>query len=413
MQRIIYLTFLCLVAIQASYAKPIADGVVAVVNQTVITHLDLDKRFELTLRQIKTEKKLSKPQKDAIYKRTLGMLIDEEIEKQFAEKSGIFVDKKDIIQAIMYIEKQNGMKPGEFAKLTKGLEAIASQKLAAEVRRQKIVAQMIRPRIVVSTLEVDRLIEDMLDSSHVLEREVSHIFIRATDDEEDTRKKIARIHTELKNGALFSDLAKAYNEDNSATRGGYLGWFATGEMAVALESVLKDMQPDTFSRPIRSPLGWHIVQLNRTRETAKISMQPEKLLQLYQIIAPVDQKSLLLNLKNNTSSPEDVAAFIATKKDDPLFTGTSFLGWLKEKDLAPNIAKTLKTLQKGSFTDLVEYNGKIRLLYIANIRQVISEKLKTYRERVRKHLEDSRVELASRRFLRDLKRKAFVDVRFK
>jgi hypothetical protein len=59
------------------------DRVVAIVSGSVITQQELNNRFELTKRQI--NQAIPKNQRDAIYRKILNDLINEEVQRQFAK----------------------------------------------------------------------------------------------------------------------------------------------------------------------------------------------------------------------------------------------------------------------------------------------------------------------------------------
>ncbi len=62
-------------------------------------------------------------------------------------------------------------------------------------------------------------------------------------------------------GADFSELAKAWSEDNSASRGGDLGWFGRGQMVPEFDSAVFAMKIDEISPPIKTRSGWHVIKL--------------------------------------------------------------------------------------------------------------------------------------------------------
>jgi len=76
------------------------------------------------------------------------------------------------------------------------------------------------------------------------------------------RGKIIQAQSELKNGAVFSAVAKKYSEGESAKNGGELGWFTADQMlpeiAVAAFAMKKGEQSDV----LESSLGFHIIQVD-------------------------------------------------------------------------------------------------------------------------------------------------------
>jgi len=85
-------------------------------------------------------------------------------------------------------------------------------------------------------------------------------------DEQSSRKageKIDSIYNLLKNGASFSELARRYSDHKeSAPKGGELEWFGTGEIISDFsEPAFTLTDTGSFTRPIRTLYGWHIIKL--------------------------------------------------------------------------------------------------------------------------------------------------------
>ena len=104
------------------------------------------------------------------------------------------------------------------------------------------------------------------------ERLASHILISvAADADEATRKaaeaKAAKLAEQAQQpGADFAALAKANSEDpGSKAVGGDLGWVERGVMDKAFEDALFAMQPGKVSAPVKTPFGYHVLQLRETR----------------------------------------------------------------------------------------------------------------------------------------------------
>lgn len=91
-------------------------------------------------------------------------------------------------------------------------------------------------------------------------------------DWEVSRSRIQDIYDELQSdSADFAELAKAYSEDASASKGGDLGWFAQGAMVPAFDSAVFALKEGEISAPVRSVFGWHLIlnQGFRTKDGTK------------------------------------------------------------------------------------------------------------------------------------------------
>jgi len=93
------------------------------------------------------------------------------------------------------------------------------------------------------------------------ELEVAQILIRNSRNR-DSKNKMDSIYGLLEGGADFKDLARQFSEDkSSAAQGGYLGFFGINKYESIFENTAFRLQKDgDYSRPIRSSLGWHIIQ---------------------------------------------------------------------------------------------------------------------------------------------------------
>ena len=74
---------------------------------------------------------------------------------------------------------------------------------------------------------------------------------------------ILKIYNELQAGGSFTDLARKYSDHKeSASAGGELRWFGTGEIISDFSDAAFSI-PDTgmYTKPVRTTAGWHIIKL--------------------------------------------------------------------------------------------------------------------------------------------------------
>ena len=104
------------------------------------------------------------------------------------------------------------------------------------------------------------------------QRRARHILIRVAPDasEEEVAKARARAEAlleELRGGADFAELARKHSQDpGSARQGGDLGFFGPGVMDPAFEQAVFALKaPGEVAGPVRTPFGFHLVQLVEVR----------------------------------------------------------------------------------------------------------------------------------------------------
>ncbi len=69
----------------------------------------------------------------------------------------------------------------------------------------------------------------------------------------------------LKKGGNFEELAKTKSADSSAAKGGDLGWIYPGDTVPDFERAMNALQAGEVSPPVRSPFGWHLIQVIERR----------------------------------------------------------------------------------------------------------------------------------------------------
>lgn len=85
-----------------------------------------------------------------------------------------------------------------------------------------------------------------------------------------TKEQAQQIIKKLKGGAKFEDVAKSQSTDTgSKNNGGDLGWFTTSRMVKPFSDAVKSLKKgEVTPEPVQTQYGWHVIQLEDTREAA-------------------------------------------------------------------------------------------------------------------------------------------------
>ncbi len=113
----------------------------------------------------------------------------------------------------------------------------------------------------------------------VQQTRVRHILIKTSTvvSDEDARRRLVGLKERLDNGGNFAELARVNSQDLSSAKGGDLGWVYQGDTVPEFEKAMDALQPGQVSVPIRSPFGWHLIQVLE-RRTADVSEDRRRLL---------------------------------------------------------------------------------------------------------------------------------------
>lgn len=115
-----------------------------------------------------------------------------------------------------------------------------------------------------------KLAEKRALSNQVLVEQVRarHILIRLSEivGEQEARRRLDGMRRRIVSGADFAEIAKSQSEDASSARGGDLGWLSPGDTVPEFEQAMMALAPGEVSQPVRSPFGWHLIQVLERRK---------------------------------------------------------------------------------------------------------------------------------------------------
>jgi peptidyl-prolyl cis-trans isomerase SurA len=117
------------------------------------------------------------------------------------------------------------------------------------------------------------------DKAAVVEQvHARHILLKVTPTmtEAEVKRKLLELKEKMDNkAATFEDLAKQYSQDNSAAKGGDLGWLFPGDTPQELEDAMKALKPGEVSGIVQTPFGFHLVQVVE-RKSEDVSKEKER-----------------------------------------------------------------------------------------------------------------------------------------
>jgi peptidyl-prolyl cis-trans isomerase SurA len=79
------------------------------------------------------------------------------------------------------------------------------------------------------------------------------------DGVDEGKRSADRIMEQLRRGAPFAAVAQQFSQGASAASGGDLGWVLPGALDPSLDAAIERVQPRSYSEPVRSGSGWHIL----------------------------------------------------------------------------------------------------------------------------------------------------------
>ncbi len=112
----------------------------------------------------------------------------------------------------------------------------------------------------------------------VTQTRARHILVKTNEivSEEDARRRLQGLRERIAAGADFAELARLNSEDGTAARGGELGWVYPGDTVPEFERAMNALAPGELSPPVRTPFGFHLIQVQE-RRAADVSAERQRL----------------------------------------------------------------------------------------------------------------------------------------
>lgn len=397
-------------------AMPSVVKATAIVNGEIITQTDIDQR--LALLAIANGGRLPAEEMDRLRQQVLRNLIDETLQIQAAKAEEITIKPADIDRTLARVA---GNAKQSVEQLTAMLEANGTsiktmrRQIEGEIAWTRLQRAKIESSVSVGEEEVKAVLDRMNAAKGTQEFRVGEIFLSATTgNETQTLSNANKILEQLRNGASFAGYARQYSEASTAAVGGDLGWVRPEQLPEPIAAQLRTMGPGQVSQPIPVQGGFSIVAVQDTRK-----------------ILTADPRDAVLTLKQVSigfpkgTSRQQAEPMVARFAQAALNVGgcggadkiaADFNGEMVEsdqvkiRDLPPALQRIMLPLQVGQATQpFGSIDEGVRILVICG-RDEVDATAPTYDE-VFTQLNEERVNLRARRYLRDLRRDAVIEFR--
>ena len=118
--------------------------------------------------------------------------------------------------------------------------------------------------------------KSQFDGTKLRARQIFRKVPRSATDEDvaNTKQELVEIKQRIENGTLsFADAVGQHSDAISKDNGGDVGWFGwRGGLPASVSEAAFQLKGDDISEPIRSPFGWHLLQVTE-RKPGDISLE--------------------------------------------------------------------------------------------------------------------------------------------
>ena len=279
-------------------AFQMADGVLATVNDSVITGFDLRQRMLLLIAM--TQVQPTPENIPSIQQEALNALIDERLQRQeLASFETLTVTDAEVEEELAAMAQEAGVTAEAYLRFLEsgGIRPqTMREQLRTQIGWQRLVGGRFQTRARVSRGAANAAMRQMAEAASKKQYLIGEIYIEASrvGGQQAALNGANQLVQQMVQGAPFQAVAQQFSSAPSATRGGDAGWVVEGTINPTLQTAMEQLEVGQLSRPIPVEGGVYIIYMRDKRDGAASSL--------------VQLKQVMIELPETASEAEVAAA---------------------------------------------------------------------------------------------------------
>ena len=409
---------------QSQRASSAADFIVAVVNSTPITNV------ELQLRLLRVQQQLSRqgnvPPRSQLVREVLERLILERAQLQLARELGVTPDDAAVEQAVDNVALQNQVSLEEL-KRRLSADGVDYARFRADVRDELTLVRLrereVDSRVKVSEQEIDQFFRDRLAQAGAEPERIQLAQILVAVPESATadqvralQAKAQRVLDRVRAGEPFAGVAAEVSDAADRAAGGDLGLRPVDRLPSLFVDAVRDLKDGALAGPLRSGAGFHVLQLvKRSRDAAALTVIQTRARHILFKSGPkfneAQATAKLLDFKRLiVAGQADFAALARDNSEDGSAKDGGDLGWTSTGMFVPEFEQVMNQLAPGQIADPLVSRFGVHLLQVMARREApLSER--EQRELARNLVREKKIEEAFILWQQEVRGRAYVEFR--
>lgn len=430
--RILVLFVICLFYTAVWAANDTSIGIAAIVDDQVISTVDLNDRVLLTMGITGIP---DTPENRArLAPQMLRQLIEEKLQMEEAGRDSISISDARLHAGIAQIEKQSNKPPGSLEQFleSKGLSKLSFYaQVRAQIAWSEIILKKVRPKIRISDQEVARYVARSAGSSaKAKEVQIAVILlpVDAPKNEMSVKKLADKLVGSIRAGSSFDSVAAQFSA-SVGTKASEPFWVELSQMDPIIANALAKTHKDGITDALRTGSGYQIVKFinerdNHANNSAALATTVPR--------AELAYKQILMKLKTDAKTKEaelllTIAQEVARAPGKCTDKKLSGVGGLEDFDFTVTLARAVSSdlpdklrdllmgLSVGGVSKPVATPQGIHIFMLCERMDLPPQEIpaSVQDETIRRAIFEQKIELEAQKFMRDLRREAFVEIRLK
>jgi len=392
----------------------LADGIIATVNDSIITGFDLNQRMRLVIALSGVEP--NEENLPAIQQEALNALIDERLQAQeILEYKDLVITDAEVDQEIAAMAQEAGLAPDRYvAAFEQGgiRPSTLREYLRTSIAWRELVGGRFASRARVGRAEVEQTLRREAESAAKKRYRVGEIYIEAArvGGMQAAVNGAQQLVQQMIQGAPFQRVAEQFSAAPSAVRGGDSGWIIEGSVLPQLQQTFDNLEIGQLSNPIVVEGGVYIIyMIDKQSGTGATPM-----VQMKQVMieapedAPADVVAAAAARLESLKPQMNCETMLPRAASEAGLLGAD-LGESDVANLVPNFQEFARSAQVGEISAPVRSPFGVHLLALCG-RSLGGPQAATYRD-IETRLQRQNLANLGRRYIRDLRSDALIEMK--
>ncbi len=297
------------------FADEIVDRIVAVVNDDIVTHLEVEAEMAPYLKRIKEARYTAEIEQEMIFRvrrDVVNKLVDQKLSDREIKRYNITVSEEEIDNNIERIKADKKWTDEDFRKVLKaeGLSMESYRKeLKQQALRQKLVSRAVKSNIVITPEDVAAYYVDNQEAfAGEVKYKLRNIIMRiaagaSIDQKEKAKQKMQQLRSKLIDGNTIEAIIQETGDQSNSLYSNDLGVLKYKDFAPQLKTALEGLPQGAYTPILETPQGYQIFYIEDIlRENAQSLEEATPKIEeiLYKSLAEEAFVKWIEDLRNNS-----------------------------------------------------------------------------------------------------------------